>query len=186
MHLLSSHVKIQTHICFVICAGFSPDSDQNTLSLRKSYYRLWTLLYLNYNHLNAGFVSSPDVNWWTGVLCCPYQTLILTAPIHFHCWDIPPNLMKKQTHPDLGWTSELSFIRVKHVTRSRVNMTEYSFWVNNILLKKHLNLDSSMISRISQWKSHVWLNAVYFIITRSRKTGLADECKRSETRAHIT
>ncbi len=34
-----------------------------------------------------GFVSyrhaaSPDVNWWTGVVWCFYQTLILTAPIH--------------------------------------------------------------------------------------------------------
>ncbi len=27
-------------------------------------------------------LSSPDVNWWTGVLWCFYQTLILTAPIH--------------------------------------------------------------------------------------------------------
>ncbi len=27
-------------------------------------------------------LSSPDDNWWTGVLWCFYQTLILTAPIH--------------------------------------------------------------------------------------------------------
>ncbi len=27
-------------------------------------------------------LSSPDVNWWTGVVWCFYQTLILTAPIH--------------------------------------------------------------------------------------------------------
>ncbi len=27
-------------------------------------------------------LSSPDVNWWTGLLWCFYQTLILTAPIH--------------------------------------------------------------------------------------------------------
>ncbi len=27
-------------------------------------------------------LSSPDVNCWTGVLWCFYQTLILTAPIH--------------------------------------------------------------------------------------------------------
>ncbi len=99
-----------------------------------------------------------------------------------------------------------SYIRVKHVTMRPSKYDRILFWVNNILLKKHLNLDSSMISRISQWKSHVCLNAVYFIIevksvviieiqsgrrravvdTRSRKTGLADERKRSETRAHIT
>ncbi len=38
----------------------------------------------------TGFVSvlsSPDDNWWTGVVWCLYHTLILTAPIHFHCWD---------------------------------------------------------------------------------------------------
>ncbi len=94
----------------LICADFSPDSDQNTLSLQEEL--LWirilvkNVLLLGLFHL----LSSPDVNWWTGVLWCFYQThsdgthslqsihwlsfwrhpftaehpltLILTAPIH--------------------------------------------------------------------------------------------------------
>ncbi len=87
------------------------DDSRCTLSLRKSYYRLWTLLYLSYKRLNAGFVSSSDVNWWTGVLWCFYQTLILTAPIHSDgthsltaVYHISPNLMKQQ--PPLGWTEK--------------------------------------------------------------------------------
>ncbi len=37
-------------------------------------------------------LSSPDVNWWTGVVwiivmfLSAVWTLILTAPIHFHWW----------------------------------------------------------------------------------------------------
>ncbi len=55
---------------------------------RKSYYGLWTLciwvkniLMLDLFHL----LSSPDVNWWTGVvwiIVMFLSALILTAPIH--------------------------------------------------------------------------------------------------------
>ncbi len=61
---------------------------------------------LDLSHL----LSSPDVNWWTGVVwiivmfLSAVWTLILTAPIHIHCWDIPPNLMKKQTGMIWEWT----------------------------------------------------------------------------------
>ncbi len=60
------------------------------------------------------FLSSPDVNWWTGVLWCFNQTLILTAPIHCRV-SIAETLMqrhistdpvKKQTHPNLGWPED--------------------------------------------------------------------------------
>ncbi len=88
---------------------------------RKSYYGSWTHILVK-NVLIDLFqlLSSPDVNWWTGVvwitcglLWCFYQLfrLILTAPIHCRAsiaetlmqWYISPNLMKKQTHPNLGW-----------------------------------------------------------------------------------
>ncbi len=47
-------------------------------------YELWThILVKNILMLDLfQLLSSPDVNWWTGVLWCFYQTLILTAPIH--------------------------------------------------------------------------------------------------------
>ncbi len=61
-------------------------------------------------------LSSPDVNWWTGVVwiivmfLSAVWTLILTAPIHYRASiaetliqrHISINLMK-QTHPNLGW-----------------------------------------------------------------------------------
>ncbi len=80
-----SLIKIQPHIwfelfCLVNAADFSPDSDQNTVSLEEELWFIWVK-----NVLMLGlfqFLSSPDVNWWTGVLWCFYQTLILTAPIH--------------------------------------------------------------------------------------------------------
>ncbi len=101
---------------------------------RTCYYGLWTLCILVKNVLMLDLfhlLSSPDVNWWTGVvwiIVMFYQTLILTAPIHciiltapihciiltapIHCRasiaetlrHISTNLMKKQTHPDLRWT----------------------------------------------------------------------------------
>ncbi len=51
---------------------------------------------------------------WCGLLWCFYQTLILTAPIHCRAsiaetlmqWCISTNLMKKQTHPNLGWPED--------------------------------------------------------------------------------
>ncbi len=61
------------------------------------------------------FCLLQNVNWWTGLvwitLWCFYQTLILTAPIHFRasfaeqvmqCYS-SPNLMKKQTWIAWGW-----------------------------------------------------------------------------------
>ncbi len=66
-------------------------------------------------------LSSPDVNWWTGVVwiivmfLSAVWTLILTAPIHCRASiaetlmqrHISTNLMKKQTHPDLGWSEDI-------------------------------------------------------------------------------
>ncbi len=62
----------------LICADFSPDSDQNTFSLRKHYYGLWTqILVKNFLMMDLfQLLSSPDVNWWTGVLwitCVEYN-----------------------------------------------------------------------------------------------------------------
>ncbi len=51
-----------------------------------------------YKHLNAGFVSSPDDNWWTGVLWCFYSDGTHSLPLLRH---ISPNLMK--THSSWSW-----------------------------------------------------------------------------------
>ncbi len=101
----------------LICADFFPDSDQNTFSLQQVllWIHIWVknILMLDLFQL----LSSPDVNWWTGVLWCFYQTLILTAPIHCRASiaetlmqrHISPNLLKKQTH-HLRWSAHLQQI----------------------------------------------------------------------------
>ncbi len=110
----------------LICADFSPDSDQNTFSLKeallwnmdsnfdqKQWFEVRNVLMMDLFQL----LSSQDVNWWTGVLwiivmfLSAVWTLILTAPIHcrasiaetlMQCY-ISPNLMKIQTHLHLKW-----------------------------------------------------------------------------------
>ncbi len=96
------------------------DNRRWTFLLEKAL--LWTHILVIKNVLmldlflrNTQLLSSPDVNWWTGVDYCDVLsavwTLILTAPIHsrrsigeqvMQCY-ISPNLMKKQTHLHLGW-----------------------------------------------------------------------------------
>ncbi len=71
------------------------DNSRCTLSLRKSYYELWTqisvknILMLDLFQL----LSSPDVNWWTGVL---WIIVMFLSDSHsdgthslqsIHCWD---------------------------------------------------------------------------------------------------
>ncbi len=72
--------------------------------------------------IHGQLLSSPDVNWWTGVVwiivmfLSAVWTLILTAPIHCRASiaetlmqrHISTNLMKKQTHPNLGWSEDIS------------------------------------------------------------------------------
>ncbi len=53
---------------------------------------------------------------WSAVMFL--SPLILTAPIHIHCWDTPPNLMKKHTH--LIWDD----LQVSAFT------AHFNFWVN--------------------------------------------------------
>ncbi len=66
VHLLLSLTSKSSHILFrtvltckqcLICADFSPDSDQTTFSLEEAL--LWIMeLYFSYKHLNDGFVSA--------------------------------------------------------------------------------------------------------------------------------
>ncbi len=66
---------------------------------RKHYYGLWTCLMLDLFQL----LSSPDVNWWTGVVwiivmfLSAVWTLILTAPIHCRA-SIAETVMQSMTH----------------------------------------------------------------------------------------
>ncbi len=84
-------------------------------------------------------LSSPDVNWWTGVVwiivmfLSAVWTLILTAPIHCRASiaetlmqrHISTNLMKKQTHPDLAWPED------EHIYSSFYFWVKYSFNVES-------------------------------------------------------
>ncbi len=97
-------------------------------------------------------LSSPDDNWWTGVLWCFNQTLILTAPIHcrasiaetlMQCY-ISPNLMKKKnTHLYLGrpansisgWTIASTWSDIKYLCKnehfsSLISVCFIQHWTN--------------------------------------------------------
>ncbi len=89
-----SHIKIQPHICLepfwtvlvckrcLICAHFSPDSDQNTFSLEELQY--------------YGLVMFLSAVW----------TLILTAPIHCRA-SIAEQVMKCYISPNqLPWINK--------------------------------------------------------------------------------
>jgi len=96
-----------THILVLICADLS-DSEQTTFfkALLWIHILVKNILMMDLFQL----FTSPDVNWWTGVvwiivmLLSAVWTLILTAPIHcrasigetvMQCYIY---LMKKQTH----------------------------------------------------------------------------------------
>ncbi len=85
---LSHQSRFGPFLVWFICADFSPDSDSMTwkkqcYGQRSQWFGVKNILMLDLFHLS----SSPDVNWWTGVVWWFYQTLVLTAPIHFHWWD---------------------------------------------------------------------------------------------------
>ncbi len=51
-------------------------------------------------------LSSPDVNWWTVDYCDVFISSHFDGTHSLMQWCISPNLMKKQTHPNLGWTED--------------------------------------------------------------------------------
>ncbi len=99
------------------------DKNITIIHKRKHYYGLWTrILVINVLMLDLSqLLSSPDVNWWTGVVwiivmfLSAVWTLILTAPIHCRASiaetlmqrHISTNLMKKQTHLDCITVTQL-------------------------------------------------------------------------------
>ncbi len=107
---------------------FWSESGEKSAQIKHGYYYgLWTciwvknILMMDLFHL----LSSPDVNWWTGVLriiVMFLSALILTAPIHCRAsiaetlmQNISPNLMKKNSSTSWmswGWThfSTFSFL----------------------------------------------------------------------------
>ncbi len=120
-------VKIQPHICLeLFCLVNAAWSVQISLLIQtrtlfhwRKCYGLWTRIWVKNILMLDLFqlLSSQDVNWWTGVVWIVVMflsavwTLILTAPIHCRAsiaetlmqWHISTNLMKKQTHRNLGW-----------------------------------------------------------------------------------
>ncbi len=114
-----SHIEIQPRlfravlVCkrCLICADFSPDSDQNTCHWRKRYYGLWYFLNDVLFLTNTQLLSSPDVNWWTGVVWCFYQTLILTAPIHCRA-SIGSHSDGTHSHPLLRHWCNATFLQI--------------------------------------------------------------------------
>ncbi len=116
----------------LICADFSPDSDQTTFSLEEAL--LWTHILAGSNGLK--FLVSPDINWWTGVvwitcglLWCFYQLFGLSF------WRHPFTA----EHPLLRqWCSD-TFLQI--------------WWRNKLIYI----LDSLWMSRFSA-HFHIWLN----------------------------
>ncbi len=105
-----SHISLEL-FCLVNAADFSPDSDQNTLSLEEAL--LW-------------IIDSPDLLQtrsfcllqmitdgleWCGLLWCFIRLSFWRHPFtaeHPLLRHISPNLMKNQTPPDLGWPAPLT------------------------------------------------------------------------------
>ncbi len=91
---------------------------------RKRYCGLWTHIWVKNILMLALFqlLSSPDVNWWTGVVWITCDVLDSCLDSHsdgthslqsIHCWDTDAvtHFSKKQTHLHLGWPeSEHIFI----------------------------------------------------------------------------
>ncbi len=158
-------MKIQPHIClelfWLVKAAWSVQISRliQTRPLyhwRKYNYGLWTYIEVKNVLMMDLFelLSSPDVNWWTGVVwiivmfLSAVWTLILTAPIHCRAsiaetlmqWHISPNLMKKQTHLNLGLPegedifSQFSFfgwtIALKIITISLPYLILISLWLD--------------------------------------------------------
>ncbi len=121
-----SHIKIQPHICLqlfcLVNAAWSVQiylltQTRTLFHWRKHYYWLWShILVTNVLTMDLfQLLSSLDVNWWTGMVwitCGLLDVFISCLDSHsdgthslqsIHSWDISPNLMKKQTHPNLGW-----------------------------------------------------------------------------------
>ncbi len=112
----------------LICADFSPDSDQTTFHWRKHYYGLWTRILAGSNGLNFevktswwicfSLLSSQDVNWWTGVvwitcglLWCFYQLFGLSFWRHPFTAEHP--LLSKwwnATFLQIWWRNKLIYI----------------------------------------------------------------------------
>ncbi len=96
---------------------------------------LWIMdsMVFELKRLNAGFVSAfvfsrCSLMDWSGVDYCDVFISCLDSHSDgthslqsIHCWDIPPNLMKKQTHPDLGWPAG------EHIYRSFSYLVNCSF-----------------------------------------------------------
>ncbi len=51
-------------------------------------------------------LSSPDVIWWTVDYCDVFISSHSDGTHSLMQWCISPNLMKKQTHPNPGWTED--------------------------------------------------------------------------------
>ncbi len=92
------HIKIQFRAVLsckrcLIWADFCPDSDQNTSSLEEEilWTRIWVINILMLDLFQL--LSSPDVNWWTGVV---WIIVMFLSDSHsdgthslqsIHCWD---------------------------------------------------------------------------------------------------
>ncbi len=72
---------------------------------RKQCFKVKSILKINLFHL----LSSPDVNWWTVWIIVMFLSDSHSDGTHSSIDEtlmqrhISTNLMKKQTHPDLGW-----------------------------------------------------------------------------------
>ncbi len=104
----------------LICADFSPDSDQIIFHRRKHYYGLWTRILVKNVLMMDLFqlLSSQDVNWWTGVvwitcglLWCFYQLFGLSFWRHPFTAEHP--LLRQwcsDTFLQIWWRNKLIYI----------------------------------------------------------------------------
>jgi len=120
VHLLLSHIKVQPcislELLWLVNGAWSVQisiliKTIHNFHWRMLYYELWTLNTSWF--LTKTYLSSQDINWWTGVV---WITVMFLSDSHsdgthslqsIHWWVmqcyISPNLMQKQTHLYFGW-----------------------------------------------------------------------------------
>ncbi len=104
-------------------------------------------------------LSSPDVNWWTGVvwiIVMILSALILTAPIHCRAsiaehWCSHTFLMKKQTHPNLRWPEDEHFHYVNY-SFNRMSSSISSFFLVWMYSQQYLQMSRTSSERM--WIQH--------------------------------
>ncbi len=150
----------------LICADFSPDSDQNTFYWRKCYYGLCihilikNILMMDLFHL----LSSQDINWWTGVvwITCGllwYFYQLFGLSFWWHPFTAEHPLLRQWCNATFLQTwCRNKLIYILDGLRMRTFLANFVFWVNysfvsDVSSKTQFGLVNLAVSDIDEMSS---------------------------------